>query len=75
MKTDLLQIGDKELWNNIHKRHQDKGGAYKIIAINNGQTVPINRFLGAVDEGILYIGNATSFINRLIELKKTQKPT
>lgn len=74
MTTDLLQIADKDLWDNIHKRHQDKGGVYKIIAVNNGQRVPINRFLGTDNEGILYIGKATSYIDRVIELKKSISP-
>ena len=74
MTTNLLQIADEKFWDNIQKRHQDKGGVYKIIAVRNGQRIPINRFLGTDNEGVLYIGKAISFVDRVIELKKSIDP-
>lgn len=74
MTVDLLHIADNEFWNNIHKRHQDKGGVYKIIAVSNGERIPINRFLGIDNEGVLYIGKATSYIDRVIKLKTSISP-
>lgn len=74
MTTDLLQIADKNFWDKVHERHQAKGGLYKIIAISNDHRVPINRFLGTDNEGILYIGKATSYIDRVIDLKKSISP-
>ncbi|MBI4945509.1 MAG: hypothetical protein HY840_03805 [Bacteroidetes bacterium] len=71
MTTNLLQIADEKFWDHIHKRHQDKGGVYKMIAVRNEQRVPINRFLGTDNEGVLYIGKATSYVDRVIELKKS----
>jgi len=72
--SDLFQINDKDLWSLIHNKHNDKGGVYKIIAFQGGQRISINRFLGTDKDGILYIGKATSFIDRVIELKKSIAP-
>ena len=74
MTTNLLQIADKKFQNNIHDLHKDNGGIYKIIAVRNGQRVPINRFLGTDNEGVLYIGKATSYVKRVIDLKKSIAP-
>ena len=65
---------DKNFWNNITQRHQNNGGVYKIIAFQNGQRQPVNRFLGIDNDGILYIGKATSFADRVIVLKKSISP-
>ena len=71
---NLFQIADNDLWNKIHSLYQAKGGVYKIIAFQNGQRVTINRFLGQDTSGTLYIGKANSFINRVIDLKKSIDP-
>jgi len=71
---NLLQIADEDLWNKINLLHQTKGGVYKIIAVQNGQRVSVNRFLGIDNLGILYIGKATSFLDRVINLKKSISP-
>ncbi|MGQ0829409.1 MAG: hypothetical protein ACT4ON_13555 [Bacteroidota bacterium] len=71
---NLLKISDPDFWEQIHARHNIKGGVYKIIAVKDGQRVPINRFLGIDKEGILYIGKATSYINRVISLKTSISP-
>lgn len=68
---NLLQIAGEDFWDNINQQHQTKGGVYKIIAVRNGQRQPINRFLGTDGEGVLYIGKATSFINRIVDFKKS----
>lgn len=67
----LLLFDDKTFWQLINDRHAEKGGVYKIIAVRDGHRVPINRFLGTDNDGVLYIGKATSFINRVIELKRS----
>jgi hypothetical protein len=74
MTDNLIKIGESDFWNKIHDRHQDKGGIYKLIAINNGQRIPIKRFLGIDPEGVLYIGKANSFIDRVIKLKTSIDP-
>ena len=71
---ELFQISDKFFFDKINRKHQSKGGVYKIIAIRNGQQQSINRFLDTDKEGILYIGKATSFTNRVIDLKKSISP-
>lgn len=70
----LLHITDKGLWESINERHLNKGGVYKVIAVRNGQRQPVNRFLGTDDTGVLYIGKANSFIDRVIDLKKSISP-
>jgi hypothetical protein len=74
MTTDILQIADEDFWEKVYERHQAKGGVYKIIAVNNYHRVPIKRFLGIDDEGILYIGKAISYLDRVINLKKSISP-
>lgn len=74
MSENLLKIGDDGLWNQINNLHGAKGGVYKIVAFKDGQRIPISRLLGKDKEGILYIGKASSFLNRVIELKKSIAP-
>ena len=71
MTQDLLLLQDDNFWEHINKRHEKNGGVYKIIAVRNNERVPIHRFLGTDNNGVLYIGKATSFIDRVIELKKS----
>jgi hypothetical protein len=68
---NLLLLGDKELWKLISDQHGRTGGVYKIIAARDGLRIPVNRFLGTDNEGVLYIGKATSFLDRVIDLKKS----
>lgn len=68
---NLLHIADINFWKCINERHQTKGGVYKIIAVRNDQRQPVNRFLGTDNSGVLYIGKAASFIDRVIDLKKS----
>jgi hypothetical protein len=74
MIKDLLKINSQDFWEHINNQHQQNGGVYKIIAVRNGERVPVNRFLGTDVNGVLYIGKATSFIDRVIELKKSIAP-
>ena len=75
MNTDrLLHIADNDFWNKINNQFQDNGGVYKIIAVQDGQRITIKRFLGYDKNGILYIGKANSFLDRVIDLKKSISP-
>ena len=74
MTQDLLLFSDPDFWKLINEQHSVKGGVYKIIAVRDGQRIPINRFLGTDNKGVLYIGKATSFIDRVIDLKKSISP-
>ena len=71
---DLFQFADPTFWDKINDRHKSDGGVYKVIAVDSGQRTPINRLLGTDDQGVLYIGKATTFIDRVIDLKKSISP-
>lgn len=74
MTDNLFQIQDKNFWNNIDERHKETGGVYKLIAFKDGQRMPVNRFLNRDEDGVLYIGKATSFVDRVTVLKKSIAP-
>lgn len=74
MTENLLSLSDKDLWRLMNEVHAEKGGAYKIIAFRDGRRIPIRRFLDIDNDGVLYIGKANSFIDRVIELKKSISP-
>lgn len=74
MSNGLLLFGNTELWQIINEKFATKGGVYKIIAARDGKRIPVNRFLGTDLEGVLYIGKATSFIDRVIDLNKSISP-
>ena len=74
MTQELLLFKDNDFGKLVNDRHTTKGGVYKIIAVREGKRIPINRFLGTDDNGVLYIGKATSFIERVIDLKKSISP-
>jgi len=72
--SDLLKIADANFWYKIDdlcKEWGKDGGVYKLIGVSNGKRAVINRLLGADDQGVLYIGMAKTFLNRVIELKKS----
>lgn len=74
MVGNLIHFDDPKFWDIINERHSINGGAYKIIAVRKGQPVPINRFLGTDTQGVLYIGKATSYLVRVLTLKKSISP-
>lgn len=74
MTEPIFQIADASFWENINKQFGNSGGIYKLVAIRNNQVLPVNRFLGTDNEGVLYIGKANSFLDRVIELKKSISP-
>ena len=73
-KMSLLKISDGEFWNNINKEFSNGGGIYKVIATDNEKPIAIQRLLDIDTEGILYIGKATSFLERVIILKTSTDP-
>jgi hypothetical protein len=72
--TKLFALGDKELWKLINYQHGMAGGVYRIIAARDGTRIPVNRFLGVDNDGVLYIGKATCFLDRVSDLKKSISP-
>ena len=75
MTDNLFLISDKDFWTHINTKHLTKGGVYKVIATKDGRRLPVDRFLGTDNDGVLYIGCATSFLDRVIDLKKSIDPT
>lgn len=71
---NLIQISSSDFWQVINAKHQSLGGVYKIIALKDNNRMPINRFLGEDERGVLYIGKATSYLDRVIDLKKSISP-
>lgn len=70
----MIKIADDNFGDKIYELYQNKGGVYKIVAIKSGRPIPIHRFLGKDLDGILYIGKATSFLDRVVALKKSIAP-
>ena len=70
----LLKISDRELWNKINNEFSIGGGVYKVIATDDEKPVAIQRLLDIDKEGILYIGKASSFLDRVIFLKTSTDP-
>jgi hypothetical protein len=70
-------LARSELWQEIHDRFGDKGGIYTLSCLSQDDSrkvVPINRLLAEDAEGLLYIGMARSFLDRVINLKKSLSP-
>lgn len=70
----LIAIADINLWNKINEHFDNRGGIYKVIAVKDDVPVTINRFLGSDKDGVLYIGKALSYLDRVINLKKSTAP-
>ena len=61
----------------INEIHGTKGGVYKLhcyLPDDSKDVMPTNRILGTDDQGVLYIGKADSFLERVIDLKKSLLP-
>ncbi len=72
--TDF-RISDTKFWYKINDTFGNSGGIYILKSFNNdGSVRRTNRLLTQDNEGIIYIGKAQSFLNRVIELKKSLSP-
>lgn len=67
-------LASPTIYQEISSDFQAQGGAYKLFFKNDGQIRAIERLLRTDSEGILYIGKATSFVDRIGGLKKTIDP-
>ena len=75
MASKKYPLSDKELWYKIESDFSKSGGIYKLFCLdNNDQIIRINRLLKTDRNGILYIGKTTSFLDRVINLKKSISP-
>jgi hypothetical protein len=67
-----FQLIENNLYYNILQHFGEKaGGIYIVIWKRDGQVKKINRLVGPDLEGILYIGKADFFLERVINLKKS----
>ncbi|NQX84844.1 MAG: hypothetical protein HRT67_02885 [Flavobacteriaceae bacterium] len=73
--SKIYQLSSPNLWNLIDDDFGNSGGVYKLFSKKNEQRKPINRLLKTDINGILYIGKADSFVNRIITLQKVIHPT
>lgn len=64
---------DANLWYEIEGTHGESGGAYIVRCFEDLEdtVIPIDRLLGVDVSGILYVGAATCFTDRVITLKKS----
>lgn len=74
MKTKEYHLSNESLWYQIKEDFEETGGAYKLLCKEDGKVRPIGRLLGSDLNGVLYIGKADSYLDRVIGLKKTLDP-
>lgn len=74
-EASLFRIADEDLWYQIRDSFGEAGGIYAVLAMKNEKIIPIPRLLGSDPEGRLYIGKANSFLDRVIDLKKSTAPS
>lgn len=67
-------IASPTFWDDINRDFKTGGGIYKLFRKKDGKVQPIQRFLGEDINGTLYIGKATSYLDRVINLKKNLDP-
>ena len=68
------KLNSDGLWNFIDDNFGNTGGVYKLICMKNEKVIPIDRVIKTDNSGILYIGKAGSFEQRVIYLKKAMLP-
>lgn len=74
MLNKNYQISDPNFWNQIQSDFGESGGVYKLYCCNKKEPIKVERVLKPDPEGILYIGKAMSFLDRVITLKKSLSP-
>lgn len=70
----IIRLADEKNWHQIEAVFGQKGGIYRLFATNAGAVCPIPRVLDTDDSGTLYIGKANSFLDRVIDMKKSILP-
>lgn len=71
---NLFKLSNKNLWNELDSLSGEKNGIYKLRWVKNKKPQSINRLFGTDNKGLLYIGKADLFTDRVIDLKKTLSP-
>lgn len=73
--NNCYQISNSKFWNAIQDDFADNGGLYKLYCVDeNKKPIKAERILKPDNKGILYIGKATKFLDRVITLKKALSP-
>lgn len=69
------KISSEHFWHEINKAFDTRGGVYVLSCTDvDGTPVTIGRLLAQDPNGVLYIGMAKCFLERVIELKKSLAP-
>lgn len=69
------RISSERFWYDINDDFGSSGGVYVLSCVDEtGRVIPISRLLDDDMDGVLYIGMATSFTKRVIDLKKSLSP-
>ncbi len=69
------RISNPDFWNLINADYSNNGGIYQLYCLDeNDNRIQTNRILKSDEKGILYIGKATQFLDRVITLKKSLSP-
>ncbi len=69
-----IKFSDEKMWHKIDEEFNENGGVYILkcsTETNNFIPMSTNRLIECDKNGILYIGKANSFIDRVIDLKKS----
>lgn len=70
----LYKINNENLWSLINVDFGNDGGIYKVVWIKENKPKTISRFIHSDNHGVLYIGKAQVFLDRVINLKKSLLP-
>lgn len=76
-QMDKFIVDSEELWHHINDLYKNKGGVYRLHCFSSDDhqdVIPVHRTIGADPDGVLYIGKADCFLDRVIELKKSLLP-
>ena len=74
---NMIKISSEKMWDYINEKFDQNGGVYILKcseSINDFSPIKINRFLGNDEDGVLYIGKANCFLDRVANLKKSISP-
>lgn len=67
-------LADENNWHQIEEVFGQQGGIYRLFATKNHAPCHIGRALKTDKSGTLYIGKANSFLDRVIDMKKSILP-
>lgn len=74
---NIYKISSDEFWHEIEGEFGTSGGIYILKCASDekfSMPRPVGRLLAQDTEGVLYIGMASSFLDRVSELKKSIAP-